>query len=188
MQSALLILSCRLYGLMLAAYPEEFRQTFGAEMAQVFRAGCRDALHERGIIGLAAYWLHILGDWSLSVGRERWTAMDRRTAALLLLALMVGIWIGLVDFRSNEVQNAVLLLAVSGILFGFARPAGAWRWAVLLGLGVPIVHYAAFWLGMRPPYPVQPGIYACFLALLPAFICVYLGVGVRFVFSSLSEA
>lgn len=188
MSSWLLTLSCRLYRGLLHAYPVEFRNAFGEEMARVFRDGCTDALRQRHPGGLCAYWLHTLHDLIVSALREGWATMDRRAIGLLFLAMILGIWIGLVDFRSNEVQNAVLLIAISGFLFGLLSPRRAWRWALAIGLGVPIVHYVAHWLGIAPPYPVEPGIYASFIALIPAFIATYAGAFVRLVLLTFTEA
>jgi hypothetical protein len=184
----LLSLSCRLYRLLLAAYPASFRRSFGPEMAQVFRDGCRDAIARGRLGGLLSYWARILGDLLATVCRERLAAMDRRASALLLLALLLGLWIGMVDYRSDEVQNAVLLIVVSTLLFGLFAPRRSWRWAIAIGLGVPLVHYIARWIGLKPPYPIQPGMFASFLALIPAFIGTYLGVFFRRVYEAIRRA
>lgn len=180
--------SCRLYRGLLRAYPSAFRRAFAHEMQQVFRAGCQAALRERGVCGLLTYWGLVLSDLTLTALQERMATMDRRSIGLLLLAMLLGIYIGLVDFRSDEVQNAVLLIVIFTFLFGLLSPRRAWRWALAIGLGVPIVHYTAHWLGVPPRYPVQPGMSGCFLALIPAFIGTYLGVFVRSLLALFTEA
>jgi hypothetical protein len=47
----------------------------------------------------------------------------------LLLALYLGWLVSLMDLRSDDPQGTVLLLVTLGLFIGFARPAGAWRWA-----------------------------------------------------------
>ena len=44
-QSILLRCFCRLYLVMLYAYPREFRMQFGGEMQQLFRDRCRQVAH-----------------------------------------------------------------------------------------------------------------------------------------------
>jgi hypothetical protein len=180
----ILSVSCWAYSGLLHAYPAEFRNEFGPEMMQVFQEGCRASIAQRKLVVLMAFWVHILSDLFISAGRERFTATNVRSFAVLFLAISLGVWIGLVDYRSNEVQNAVLLIVLSTFFFGLIMPRGAWVRAVIIGLGVPAIHYIADWNGLKPPYSVEPGIYASFLALIPAVIGTYLGVLVRWFFAA----
>lgn len=55
-------LSSRLYRLLLAVYPTEFRQQYGREMQQVFRDLCCAEWGRRGLSGLVQLWLRTLVD------------------------------------------------------------------------------------------------------------------------------
>jgi NO-binding membrane sensor protein with MHYT domain len=100
---------------------------------------------------------------------------------LHLAAVLTGIGVGLVDFTlaGDNPVPALLLLAIPTFTFGLARPQGAWRWGLLVGLGIPAVHLAAAGLGFRPPYPVRPSPWITLVALIPALLSAYLGVLVR---------
>ena len=59
-----LVISDRVYSKLLAAYPAEFRQRYGAEMAQVFRTCCRQKYVSSGEAGVLRLWLPTLRDWA----------------------------------------------------------------------------------------------------------------------------
>lgn len=67
----LLVLSVRLYRVLLLLYPAEFRREFGGQLVQVFRDVCRDSYRRRGVVGLAAWWGVALFDLLRSVLVER---------------------------------------------------------------------------------------------------------------------
>lgn len=100
---------------------------------------------------------------------------------LHLAAVLVGIGVGLVGFAlaGHDALPALLLLAIPTFAFGLARPQGAWRWGLLIGLGIPAVHLAVPAFGFSPAYPVRPGPWITLLALIPALLCAYLGALVR---------
>jgi len=58
----LMIISERLYRLLLLAYPEEFRRAYCREMIQTFRDCCREALQQRGQSGVLRLWGLVLYD------------------------------------------------------------------------------------------------------------------------------
>jgi hypothetical protein len=78
-RSRLLILSDRVYRWLLAAYPAEFRQRFGLEMAQVFRTCCRASYNSSGAAGVLRLWLPTLWDWAWSAAGERFASLFRRS-------------------------------------------------------------------------------------------------------------
>ena len=59
---------CRIYSVLLYAYPAEFRARFGAEMRQVFADGCRDAVRTSGLF---RFLLRSAKDWLASAAAER---------------------------------------------------------------------------------------------------------------------
>ena len=55
-------LSLQMYGRLLRAYPETFRNEYGAEMMFVFRDRCREVIGDQGVLGLIGFWLLALLD------------------------------------------------------------------------------------------------------------------------------
>lgn len=62
-------LSCRLYRLLLVAYPYQFRQEYGFQMEQLFRDRYRDEAC-RNRLAIISYWFTTLVDLVLSAARE----------------------------------------------------------------------------------------------------------------------
>ncbi len=77
--SRLLTISDRADRVLLAAYPPEFRQRFGQEMAQVFRACCRASYASSGVRGVMGLWLPTLWDWAGSTLSEWLSRTSRRS-------------------------------------------------------------------------------------------------------------
>jgi len=77
--SRALILSDRVYRWLLVAYPAEFRQRYGPEMAQVFRTCCRATYAAAGARGVACLWLPTLWDWFWTAAGERFSGLFRRS-------------------------------------------------------------------------------------------------------------
>ena len=99
--------------------------------------------------------------------------------ACVIVALVGGLVAGAVDFNNNEPQAAVLVIIFFAGLLGFAQPRKAWRWALIVGLGVPIVGLIATALGYSAKSVPEPGWYASLIALIPAFFSTYCGVLLR---------
>ena len=92
------------------------------------------------------------------------------------LAFAGGLFAGWIDFNQTEVQPTVLALVIFGAVLGFVRPYRAWRWAIILGLCIPLGFLIFSGLGYKPAELPQPGVYASLIALIPAFIGTYAGV------------
>jgi serine/threonine protein phosphatase PrpC len=78
-------LSERLYRRLLFVYPRAFRRAFGREMAQTFRACCRDAMRESGTAGLLRLWGGVCYDLVTSATVEHiraWIALFKRLSGL----------------------------------------------------------------------------------------------------------
>jgi NhaP-type Na+/H+ or K+/H+ antiporter len=111
----------------------------------------------------------------MTAARHRW----QFDALCIAMAAIGGVIAGAVDFRNDEPQAAVIvILAFAGAL-GFLRPKRAWLWAIIVGLGVPLVYLIASALGYQSRSVPEPGWYASLIALIPALISAYSGVLVR---------
>lgn len=63
-------LSCRVYRMLLAAYPADFRREYGPLMLQVFRDSARDIKRRDGKLATGKFWLAILGDLVVSASKQ----------------------------------------------------------------------------------------------------------------------
>jgi hypothetical protein len=96
----------------------------------------------------------------------------------MLLAAFFGTLTGLTGMRAEQMQPAALTLATFACMLGAAYPDGAWRRALMLGLSVPLAQLISTATGVALPYPAMRLVEAC-LALVPAFVGTYVGVGLR---------
>jgi hypothetical protein len=95
-----------------------------------------------------------------------------------LLIIAIAAFAVSVDLHNDEVQAAVLVIVVGGFLIGAGWPAGAWRWALMLGLSILVGEWMAPRLGWIAR-DVAPPNWGALVALIPAFLGTYMGVGVR---------
>ena len=109
------------------------------------------------------------------VTRYRW----QFDVLCIALAVTGGFLAGAMDFNNDEPQAAVIVIIAFTGLLGFLQPRKAWCWALIVGLGVPIVYLIATALGYHPKSIGEPGWYASLIALIPAFISTYCGVLLR---------
>src|SRR4051794_5775011 len=62
---------CRLYSVLLYAYPPDFRREFGRPMQQLFRDRCRDLARSPGRLPLLQFALQTIADWCRTTVLER---------------------------------------------------------------------------------------------------------------------
>lgn len=92
-----------------------------------------------------------------------------------LLALLLGLDIGWVNVLTDETPFVALpLLAATGIL-GLAWPRRAWRWALLVGVWLPLGQAFALLTSMRVPYPNDLSAVAQALAIGLGLVGAYAG-------------
>lgn len=103
----------------------------------------------------------------------------KKAAAPFLLAIAIGVLAVSVDLHNNEPQAAALVLIAGGFIIGAIWPGGAWRWALILGLSIFVGDPLGVRLGAKPPWPEQGINFGSLVALVPAFIGTFAGVGVR---------
>lgn len=111
---------CRLYSVLLYAYPADFRKEYGRSMQQVFRDRCRDAAEGGGAVRLA---LQMLGDWFRTTVRERASA----------------VWAaGRKPVRRNSVAEwagtlLIYLFATTTLVQAYVIPTGSMEGNLLIG-------------------------------------------------------
>ena len=94
-----------------------------------------------------------------------------------VLAALCGIGIGWVDVAVNDLPLTALLVVMASMLLGVLRPGWPWRWAVMIGIFVPLEELAA--CALRTVKPTRAGIYGSFLAFLPGIVGAYVGAFLR---------
>jgi signal peptidase I len=101
---------CRIYAVLLYAYPREFRARFGDEMQQVFRDRCRAVAQGHG--HLLRFLLVSVKDWLTTVFKERFGGFSfgaavRRPAAIWMLTIFMCL------FASTTMVRAYVISAGS---------------------------------------------------------------------------
>ena len=95
-----------------------------------------------------------------------------------LFALFLGMLVGYLDLHSDDPQFAVLLVLVFGFFLGYSHTANAWRWALLLGVWVPVFGILKILYDGSTDRLISDGVFST-IAFVPAFIGVYVGVLIK---------
>ncbi len=88
----------------------------------------------------------------------------------LTAALGLGLLVAWFDLHTDDTGIIAGLLLVFGGLLGMGRPAGAWRWALALGVCIPVVEMLNLAFSAHPQS--FGNALGSFLALIFAFIGV----------------
>jgi len=99
-----------------------------------------------------------------------------RDLACTALALVLGLVTGWLDLHVTEVIVTILTLIGSGLVVGMIQPKAAWRWAILIAIGLPILAFCAIKFGFETAEPVHLDFRIAFVALAVALIGTYIGV------------
>ena len=83
------------------------------------------------------------------------------------LAVVAGAFAGWIDIKVGDLLLTAMVVLAANMILGFLRPVKPWRWVVLVGVGVPIVEWLAYFLLTEKPERAQ--VYGSFLAFLPGF-------------------
>jgi hypothetical protein len=166
-------LAAGLYRALLFGYPKEFRNRYGFEMNQIFRAQMRDALSSRGILGFSSFCMRTAWDSFTSILRERLTLQSIFGMVCLSAALAFSMYAHYVDrHNAREVYPTLMVVLVGSLILGLVNPARPWRWAIILALGVPFFGP----LQSLPARLHSPGGWAIVAVLLvPGLIGAYVG-------------
>ena len=106
-----LSLSQHLYGLLLCAYPSEFRREYGREMLQVFKDCYRAEARRNGFTGIIRLWAHTLFDLAQTAPRER---LHNSSKGLNVMKAIRTLVIALVVYA--------IVIVVAGKLLVLGRP------------------------------------------------------------------
>jgi hypothetical protein len=126
------VLSCRVYQLLLIAYPSEFRREYGPQMLQVFRDCYREEARRNSQLAIAGYWVRTLLDLALTAAREHsqnlrkdhvMSTLRRDFVALAGCIAIIAIAMALLSYgRNHEVRSILYFgytldaIATTGIL------------------------------------------------------------------------
>jgi hypothetical protein len=170
-------LATRAYRVLLRAYPLAFRRRYAASMFSDFQDAYR-ATRRRPRM-LTRLWFATVGDIVSSAPLERFNQMRDIHWFRWTVAMALGLGVGAFDYSVTEVQSTLIVLLPLTFIFGFVNAKSPWRWALVIGLGIPVAHVIGHALGIQPPY--SDHVVASLLALIPTFIGVYSGALARIV-------
>jgi hypothetical protein len=179
-------------------YPLAYRRSFGDLMEQLFFDQARAAVKQGGWRALAGLWLRTLLDLGQSAVREYGDVMqkiriERRTWIVLAAAVLMAFFLGWVDLTASEVQAPLLVALVCSFVLGIAQPRRAWRWALILSVGVSLAELLALLVGFSPAgmahsRAVHPAttltfgmsnVYESLFLLIPTTLAAYGGAALR---------
>lgn len=103
------------------------------------------------------------------------------------LAVVLGLAIGWLDLHVTEVVVTILALFTAGLLLGFLQSVAAWRWPVLMVVGLPLMAAAARVLGWKTAEPARLDIGITLVAFAFALLGSYIGVLTRHIVRTLAS-
>jgi hypothetical protein len=106
----------RVYGVMLLAYPWNFRREYAREMMLVFASEARRIIATRSIAAFLLFGQHVVFDWVTTIVRETdmRKAIPLGAATVLLLAVD---WFAFHDIREPHTFRDYLTLVASMLVF-----------------------------------------------------------------------
>jgi hypothetical protein len=113
------VLSCRVYKLLLIAYPSEFRREYAHQMLQVFRDCYRDEARRNSHLAIAGYWVRTLLDLAMTAAREHsenfrkdhavMSTLRRDLVALVGCIAIIVIALALLNYgKTHEVPSILI--------------------------------------------------------------------------------
>jgi ABC-type multidrug transport system permease subunit len=101
------------------------------------------------------------------------------------LAALAGMGTGWIDVAVNDLLFTALLVLMTCMALGVARPRRPWRWVALVGVFIPLTELAAFEILAVKPSRGQ--VWGSFLAFLPGIAGAYGGSLLRGVADNLRQ-
>jgi len=114
---------CRLYSMLLYAYPAEFRREYGGPMEQFVRDRCRDFRRAPGRLKLFRFAVHVLADWFRTTVRERAAAVWNAGRAPVQHSSVTE-WAGTI---------LIYLFATTTLVQAYVIPTGSMEGNLLIG-------------------------------------------------------
>ena len=189
-----LVLSERLYKILIFTLPKEFRQNYTSEMTRVFRDCCRDAYHHQGFSGIVGELASSVFDLIINAAKERFSNLVNNKSnpsfflITTILAVTVGAFAAFTDLHNDETPTPLLLVLTFSFALGFIHPRSFWLSGFLIGLMMPLIHFLALVRGWQVDYPTDSStpLWA-FLALIPASLSSVAGAGFRLILNRLQN-
>ena len=103
------------------------------------------------------------------------------------IAIIFGIVIGWFDLHTTEVTVTIVSLLIAGIILGLLQPNRAWRWSVLIVLGLPAMVIYVHLIGLQTTEPSRIDIRIIFVSLMFALFGPYIGVLLRSIMRGLTK-
>jgi hypothetical protein len=104
-----------------------------------------------------------------------------------IAALVISVACGLIAALGHEGNASLLLCLMGGALLGFVFPRGAWRWAVILALWIPVLLALKAMPASTSTYAwcpaVQSRLAPAWTILFIPFIAVFIGVAIDWLLS-----
>jgi hypothetical protein len=116
-QQRLLQLMCSAYGLMLRAYPLDFRGEYGREMMLVFTTQARDIIRKNGVFALLPFAHHIVWDWLTTIFDETGSMRKILTLGAASFLFLAVDWLAFHDIREPHTFRDYLTLLASFLVF-----------------------------------------------------------------------
>lgn len=91
-----------------------------------------------------------------------------------VLALILGSIAAFIHLRYHDLS--LLLVSMSAMFLGLARPLRPWRWAMLVALCLPVGQVLAY---LTRQQPTRAMVFGSFIGLVPAIISAYGGSVMR---------
>ncbi|MEK7672090.1 MAG: hypothetical protein AAB344_07710 [Bacteroidota bacterium] len=104
-----------------------------------------------------------------------------------MIALFLGLLTGYINLASDEVQFPALLLIAFGFFIAFSHPKGAWQFALLLAIWIPVGELVRSLLEGNIEAILQEG-FLPFVAFVPALLGTYAGITIRWAVTQYSAA
>jgi signal peptidase I len=114
---------CRLYSMMLYAYPGDFRRAYGGDMRQHFRDRCRDLARRPGGPRILPFAAHVVADWVRTAAQEQAAAL-RSASPSPVKASLVTEWAGTI---------LIYLFATTTLVQAYVVPTGSMEGTLRVG-------------------------------------------------------
>ena len=93
---------------------------------------------------------------------------------LFVIAVLLGLAAGILEITINDLLVTAIFVMIATMVLGFVRPRRAWRWAVIVGICVPLFRLGAYLALNQNSDRAQ--IWESVLSLVTGMVGAYAGV------------